>query len=361
MLHAIIMAGGSGTRFWPASRANRPKQILPVTGQEPLVVQTIRRLFGLIPEERITIVTGARQAEPLRAVLPKPTRVRLVAEPEPRDTAPCVALAALLVAAEDPEGVMAVLPADHAISPAVERRDALAAAATAAEAGHLVAFGIPPRSPATGFGYIHQGEPVLAVGGRRFFKIQAFKEKPDEATARAWLAAGGYFWNSGMFVWKASTILEEIARHAPELWRTTRRLEQALGRPEWPAVLAEELPRAPRQSVDREIMERSDRAVVLPAAFDWDDLGAWSALPAHHAADQRGNTAFFPAGGRHVDLESRDLIVHSSAEHVIATLGLCGITIVHTPDATLICPTERAQDVKALTEELRKLGLEDLL
>ncbi|HHI68229.1 MAG TPA: mannose-1-phosphate guanylyltransferase [Planctomycetes bacterium] len=359
MLHAVIMAGGSGVRFWPASRKTRPKQVLSVAGGSPLILQTLERLEGLVPPERITILTSRPQLEVIRRTVPEEIRPRVLAEPVPRDTAPCAALAALLVEKAEPGAVMALLPADHLIAPAAAFREALAAAAAAArDRKALVTFGIPPTFPATGYGYIQRGDRAFGEKGLDFYRVRTFREKPGAETAARWLEEGGWFWNSGIFVWKAAVLLEEIRRHAPDLAEVVEALERAWGTPAWEEALEEHFPRAPRGPIDKVVMEKTDRGLVLPASFAWDDLGSWRSLPSHHPAGERGNTAVFPAGGRHVDLDSRDLVVFSQDEHLVATLGLEGLTIVHTPDATLVCPTERAQEIRDLVKLLREKGME---
>ncbi len=362
MLHAVIMAGGSGVRFWPASRRSRPKQVLPVAGGAPLILQTLERLEGLVPPERTLILTSRPQLEVIRKAMPPALEEKVVAEPVPRDTAPCAALAAVLVEQAEPGAVMALLPADHVITPAEDFRRALRAAAEAAEERDaLVTFGIPPTFPATGYGYIQAGPLAGSLGGMEFLRVESFHEKPDRETAARWLREGKWFWNSGIFVWKASVLLEEMGRHAPELARIAGALAEAAGRPGWEERLEELFPRAPKGPVDKAVMEKTDRALVLPAPFSWDDLGSWSSLADHHPRGDRGNTAVFPKGGKHVDVDSRDLLVFSQEDHLIATLGLQGLTIVHTPDATLVCPTERAQEIKDLVRLLEEKGLEEHL
>ena len=357
MLHAVIMAGGSGVRFWPASRKSRPKQVLPIAGGAPLILQTLERLEGLVPPERTTIITSAPQLEVIRRTVPKSFRPRVLAEPVPRDTAPCAALAALLVEHSEPGAVMALLPADHIIAPADVFRKALEGAARVAESREaLVTFGIRPSYPATGYGYIKSGPSSVTLGNLGFLQVESFHEKPDEKTARRWLEEGGWFWNSGIFVWKASVLLEEIALHAPDLDQVVSRLKEVLGTPGWEKGLEEHFPGAPKGPIDRAVMEKTDRALVLPAPFSWDDLGSWRSLPNHHPSGGGGNTAVFPKGGLHVDLDSRDLVIYSQEEHLVATLGLEGLTIVHTHDATLVCPTERAQEIKELVRLLEKTG-----
>jgi len=362
MLHAVIMAGGSGTRFWPASRADRPKQVLAVAGRDPLVKATVDRLEGLVPADRTLVLTNRRQAPLLREILAPLPPEQVVAEPTPRDTAPCIALAALLVRRRDPEGVMAVLPADQVIGPRERFQAALeAAAGVAAREDALITFGIEPTFPATGYGYIRYGKKHSEAGGISFHRVEAFTEKPDRERARQWFDQGGYHWNSGIFLWRAETILAEIERHAPGLGEVVAQLEAALGTDRWEEALAEHFPRCPRNSIDREIMEKSTLALIAPAPFRWDDLGSWQALPAHHQADEGGNVAITPGGGSHLDLDSRDLVVYAEGKHLVATIGLAGLTIVQTGEATLVCPTERAQEVKEMVELLRRRGREDLL
>src|SRR5438067_1082523 len=233
MLHAVVMAGGSGTRFWPKSRRHRPKQLLRLYGNATMLEQTVERIAPLVPVERIAIITGADQAEAVRAQLPDLPASNVVAEPCPRDTAACVGLAAEIVARSDPEGTMIVMPADHVIEPGeLFRKTARAAVAVIdADPTAFVTFGIRPTRPETGYGYIERGESLGAIDGIALHRVAQFREKPDRATAERFLAEGRFAWNSGIFLWRARAILDALAQHRPALAEALERIGKALGTP----------------------------------------------------------------------------------------------------------------------------------
>jgi mannose-1-phosphate guanylyltransferase len=362
MLHAVIMAGGSGTRFWPESRAARPKQLLPILGGRPLVAETVGRLDPLVPLERTWIVTNAQQAEGVRAACPELPAGNLLVEPCARNTAPCVGLAAVAVAARDPEAVMVVLPADHLISPREEFQRALRAAAAAAEEpGALVTFGIPPGYPATGYGYIRAGEDLAPLEGLRRSRVAAFVEKPDRARAEEFLAAGGYSWNSGIFAWRAATLRAAIAEHLPALEAGLRQLDEAAGTPTFDALLAELYPAFEALPVDIGIMEKARGAVVLETPFHWSDIGSWKAVHDELEHDEDGNAAVLPAGGTLLTEQARGVLAYSSEPQTIAVLGLDDVVVVRTPDAVLVVRRDLAEQVKRFPELLREAGLDELL
>ncbi|MDR1817995.1 MAG: NTP transferase domain-containing protein [Puniceicoccales bacterium] len=347
--HIVIMAGGRGERFWPQSRARRPKHLLPVVGETPLIAQTLERLAGLAPVENIWVITNREQRDAVLEVCPQLAPEQVVGEPCGRDTAAVVALAGALVARKSPAATLALLPADAVIADAAGFRRTLAAAFAAAEdtaGGHrLVTIGITPNAPATGYGYIQLGEKLAAAGTAvpPLYAVRRFVEKPDRATAERYLAEGGFLWNAGMFVWTLDALADAFRRHEPEVWNAV-----AAGVAEHGDDLAAFYPTLKKISVDYAVLEKSDNVVCVPAAFDWDDVGEWPALARHDAPDpagnvRRGDTALLDAAGN---------IVISERGHLVAALGVEDLIIVHTADATLVCPKSRAQDLKRLVSQL---------
>ena len=276
MLHAIVMAGGSGTRFWPASRVALPKQLLPLAGDQTLLEDTVARLDSLVPPERTMVVTAARLLDAVRMQLPGVPESGLVGEPCKRDTAPCIGLAALLVARHDPNATMVVMPSDHVIRPAEKFRGAIrqAEALVAAAPGRLVTFGIRPTYPAESFGYIQQGAPLpVGPGAAPAHTVARFKEKPPAAVAAEYLAAGTYLWNAGIFVWKAATILAALAERQPECLAHLERIAAAWDGPDRDRVFDEEFAAIKGTSIDYAVLETAPDVAVIEAPFGWDDLG----------------------------------------------------------------------------------------
>ncbi|MDP2688719.1 MAG: mannose-1-phosphate guanylyltransferase/mannose-6-phosphate isomerase [Deltaproteobacteria bacterium] len=347
-LYAAILAGGIGSRFWPLSRETTPKQLLKVVGDESLLKSTIGRLEPLVPSERVLIVTNARQAEIIRLHLSyegRPFSPGYIIEPMGRNTAPAIALAAFELARKDPDAIMAVLPADHVINDGKHFRDSLKAAAVAAGEGRLVTFGITPDAPETGYGYIKAVPKVLKrIGGYAVRKVDRFVEKPDIRRAKRYLKEGGYFWNSGIFVWKASRVLEEIEKHLPDVYKRLNGVED-------PRALVEAYKGMQDISIDHGILEKSDDVVVIPANFPWSDMGSWSSFGEILKKDADGNIV----KGRVVNIGSENSVI-IGCDRVVATIGLKDFILVDTPDATLVCPKERAQEVKDVVGALKKKG-----
>ena len=367
MLHAIVMAGGSGTRFWPASRAALPKQLLPLAGTTTLLEDTVARLDGLVPPDRLMIVTSARLLPAVRQQLPAVPEVGLVGEPCKRDTAPCIGLAALLVARHDPEAIMAVMPSDHCIAPAAAFRAAIrqAEALVLDSPGRLVTFGIRPTYPAEGFGYIQEGDaipfPPIRDGGEQasapVHRVARFKEKPPASVAREYLAAGNYLWNAGIFVWRASTIIEALRRQQPESLAHLERIAAAWDGPDRERVFAAEFAAIKGISIDYAVLEHAGDVAVIEAPFTWDDLGGWSAVARQRGGDPDGNTVI----GKHLGIETVRTIVRSGEDHLVVTMGLADMLVVHTPDATLVAARSHEEAVRRVVAELEKRGWSEFL
>ena len=345
----IILAGGRGERFWPRSRTHRPKHLLPIVGDRPLLHQTVARLDGLVPPGGIWIVTQDDQVEACREACPEIPPDQVVAEPAGRDTGPAVVLAALLAASAGGDPAFAVLPADHVIHDEDSFRNDLAALFATVETEEVLGtLGIRPTEPATGYGYLETGEAATADAPVQ--PVLRFVEKPDRATAEGYLASGRYLWNAGMFAWRLSTLLAELEAHAPELAAGYHRMAGALGAGEdRETVLAREFPALPKRSIDYALMEQSTRTVTRPAHFDWDDVGSWPAVARHHPRDAADNVAVGPA----LFHEATGNIVVGEDGHLVGVVGVDDLVVVHTADATLVCPRERAQEVKEL---VRRIG-----
>lgn len=346
----VIIAGGRGERFWPQSRTARPKHLLPIVGDKPMLVQTLDRVRSVVPTENTFVITSASQEQAVREVCASLPDANIVAEPVGRDTAAAVALAAAVVGSRDPNGVFAVLPADHVIQ---DRRsyqaDLRAAFAAAIAEGVMVTIGIRPTEPATGFGYIRRGVSWRAFNRRMFYYASRFVEKPNLGTAKSYLESGDYLWNAGMFIWRVPIVQAALRKHAPELDEGLAPVRQALARRRNLApVLRKVYPGLKRISVDYALLEKSDNVVVLPSSFDWDDVGAWPAVARHLPADSQGNVI----RGRAVVEHAGGNILYSNDDHLLAVLGADNLIVVHTPDATLVCSKERAQEIKTLLKRL---------
>ena len=363
MLHAVILAGGSGTRFWPLSRAARPKQLLDLTGGRTMIQATFDRLEGLVPPQRTLVVTNRSLVAPIAGQLPQVPRERIVGEPCKRDTAPAVGLAVALVSHEDVDATMIIMPADHLIQPTAAFQTAMqqAVALVEEQPQTLVTFGIKPTYPAESFGYIERSE---ASGGReplensaRRFAVARFREKPARSVAEEYLASGNFYWNSGIFVWKARTILDAIARFEPEIGERLEKIAAAVGRSDFGQVLDREFTAIRGKSIDFAVMERYQPVVVIEAPFTWDDVGSWQALGRAAGADESGNTAI----GKHLGIRTRDSIVRTSDEHLVVTLGVKDCVVVHTPDATLVASKQEEEAIREVVKALEARGWREYL
>ena len=340
----FIMAGGSGERFWPLSRKAKPKHLLKLVSSKTLLEETVLRLKPLAPRpSNLLILTNHEQIPGIRKALPRFPKSSLIPEPAKRDTAPAAALATALALRTHPDAILALLPADAVIGKAPTFRAQLAAAARAAAASpSFVTLGIRPSFPATGFGYLHLGQKTLrSLRGGPFLRVRRFVEKPSLAKAKTFLKSRQYAWNAGIFVWKASTFLAEARRQQPAL---ARFIEKFPKRGSYASYLKREFTKLPKISVDYAIMEGAKSVLAIQAAFPWDDVGSWSALPAHLPTDKNGNTFRGPI----LSLESRNTLALAHGGRPIAILGTENLVVVDTPDALLVCPKDRVQEVKKL-------------
>lgn len=354
MLHAVVMAGGSGTRFWPKSRRNRPKQLLRLTGEATMLQQTVARIAPLVPPERVLVITGTDQAEAIRGQLPDVPDANVVAEPCPRDTAPCVGLAAAIVARKDTDGAMIVMPADHVISPDEVFRKTVRAAMEVIDddPSTFVTFGVTPTRPETGYGYIERGELLGMRDGIAVHRVAQFREKPDRATAERFLSGGRFAWNSGIFLWRARTILDALATHRPALSAHLKRIARALGTSEEAAALNREFPAMERIPIDKAVMEQAANVQVLEVLYDWSDVGDWRSLAELLPGDDHGNTV---QGNVH-PVETKRSIIVSDDGGLIATLGLEDLVVVQSGGATLVARKDQLDKLKGLVEGLDKAG-----
>lgn len=352
-IHAVLLAGGRGTRFWPASREVLPKQFLRIGGEESLLARTGRRLALVAKPAHAWIVTNAAHVALAAEQLPEYPRERIVGEPVGRNTAPCIALAAALIAKEDPEDVLLVAPADHWIDDEPLFKDVMFAGADVARATKgLVTFGIVPSSPATGYGYIEAGEALEGLpGGAR--KVARFTEKPDVATAERFLTSGRHTWNSGIFAWQAGVFLAELARHEPEMAEGVRRIADAADRD---AVMRTVYPTLRSVSVDYAVLEKSSRVAVVPAKFPWSDVGSWDALAELSPRDAAGNSL----SGDALVADAHGCFVQADGP-LTAVVGVRDLIVVSTRDAVLVCGKGATQDVKKVVGALEAQGRRDLL
>ncbi len=352
-LYGVILAGGSGTRFWPLSREMTPKQLLRVFGTESLIWQTIKRLMPIIQQDQVYVISNSKLAEEIRTRLiteKEPfDKIGYLMEPEARNTAPAIGLAAAHLSTINPDAVMAVLPSDHLIGNPDDFLACLKHAESLANSGYLVTLGLKPNRPETGFGYIKLGTALERFNDSHVsYIVDHFVEKPDKETAEYYLESGDYFWNSGMFVFKASTILDEIRKLMPDLHNLLKRFKE-LSLDEWGSEEACSIfSLAESTSIDYGIMERSDKVAVIPVDLDWSDVGSLVAIGDFLAADERGNTT----SGNVIDIGSKNSIVYGE-NRLVATLGLEDMIVVDTHDATLVCPKDRAQDVRKVVDVLK--------
>lgn len=394
MLHAVIMAGGAGTRFWPASTAARPKQLLPLAGERTMIQATVDRLAGLVAADDVLIVTNERLVEAIRQQLPELPSDAILGEPAKRDTAPCIGLAAIQLAHLDPDATMAVMPSDHVIQPVEVFQESirLAERLVNESPSRIVTFGIPPTYPAEIFGYIERGDEVdhlptatprarNAAGHGELpgslkielkatssfshthappavYRVSRFREKPNRATAEDYLKSGKFLWNSGIFVWKAKHIMEELAAHEPEMFAHLKRIADAAGSPEYDDVLRAEFTAIHGKSIDYAVMERANDIVVIEAPFEWDDVGSWQSLARLRGENSEGNTI---AAKRHAEINSHGCIISADPRHLVVTVGVQDLIIVQVENVTMVANKHDEESIRAVTKMLQERGLTEYL
>lgn len=357
MLHAMIMAGGGGTRFWPRSRVRRPKQFLAIGGERTLLQQAYDRVEACtLPPERLWVVTAEAYRAETQAQLPALPADHVVGEPCGRDTAACIGLGAALVARHDPEAILLVTPADHVIEPLQEFRRAARAAEQVVQEhpGAIVTFGIPPTYPATGYGYIHRGPLLAQRQGVNVYRVATFREKPGLPDAERYFASGEFYWNSGIFVWRAATVLAALRQHRPALYDAVRRIADTRDTPRFQEVLEKEYPALEKVSIDYAVMEHHPEVLVVQAPYRWDDVGSWLAVERMHPQDGHGNTVL----ATHVGLQTNQCVIVGEPDRPITTIGVSDLIIIQDGDSTLIAHRSQEAAVKQMVDELRRRGLE---
>jgi mannose-1-phosphate guanylyltransferase len=350
-LYAVIMAGGAGTRFWPASRSTRPKQLLPLAGRsgEPLIAASVRRILPICPPERVVVATARHLTAAMREALPNLPEANFLCEPVPRNTASCIGWATATLLRRDPEAQIMVLPSDHFIADEDAFRAALLRAVEASKSWPIATIGITPTRPETGYGYIEKGAPA----GDGTFAVQQFIEKPDVERALAFVSSGKHLWNSGMFFFRAEAMMELIRSHLPALASGLRRIDSAAALGEEAAEVENTFPSLPAISIDHGVMEKADRVAVVTGDFGWSDVGSWQSAWELGDKDATGNVA--PPSALLVDASNNFVtdLGGESTRPMIALVGVENLVVVVTDDAILVIPRERAQDVRQVIDALK--------
>jgi mannose-1-phosphate guanylyltransferase len=356
MLHAFIMAGGGGTRFWPRSRQEKPKQFLKLVGERTLLQQALDRVEAMTPPQRSWVITGASYAVETSRQLPSLPSNRIVGEPCGRDTAACIGLGAALCLRDDPDAIMLVMPADHVIEPAQEFRRAahVAEQMVLEHPGALVTFGIRPTFAATGYGYIERGVELAQRQGVPVYRVGSFREKPKRPRAEEFLASGVHYWNSGIFVWRAATILAQLRANQPKLAAAVERIAQAWDTPQQDEVLSSEYANLEKISIDYAVMENAPEVLMVQAPFQWDDVGSWLALERRHPQDAYDNTVL----ANHLGIDTMGCVIVGDENKLIATLGVSDLIIIQDGDAILVTDRKFEGDIKKIVEQLKTRGLE---
>ncbi len=358
--YALIMAGGTGTRLWPASRRDRPKQSLKLVGKRTMFEHTVDRIAPLLLPDQMFVVAGGEHVPDLADQAPELPEENFIVEPVGRGTAPAIGLGAIHLRRRDPNAVMAVLTADHFIADVERFRSVLEAAAKVAGQGHLVTLGVEPSAASTGYGYIQRGEPLDPVDGFHVFRVARFTEKPDQETAERMVESGDYTWNSGMFIWSVERIIEEFQKQMPDFYVKLAELQAVLGTNGYRPTLERVWPQVTKQAIDYGVMEGAEDVVVIPVDIGWSDIGSWGSLADLLARmeneDSEGNVVV----GQHVGIDTRSSMVFGE-DRLIATIGVENMVIVDAGDAILVCPIEREQEVRDLVRRLEQEELNQYL
>jgi mannose-1-phosphate guanylyltransferase len=349
-MYCLIMAGGSGTRFWPRSKVAKPKQYLNIFGDDSLLQSTINRFSTFTKNEDIFIVSGKSQAKVLEEQTPMLPKKNLIYEPVGKNTLPCIGLAAMYAEIDNPNGIMVVSPSDHLINDdKLFKITVLAAAKIADEQDGIVTIGITPTYPATGYGYVKTAENITGKEKIKQFKVERFVEKPNEKTAAKYLKDGGFYWNSGLFIFKVSVFLKAVKEFAPELYADLKKIQADLGKPNYDKTLD-------KISVDYGIMEHAKNIYLVEGNFDWNDLGSWESVYLTDEKDEYGNAG----AGDAILLDSKNSYIHSD-NGLIALVGLDDVIVVQDGNTTLVCKRDRAEDVKKIVEKLQKAKKDEYL
>jgi mannose-1-phosphate guanylyltransferase len=358
-MYAVIMAGGKGTRFWPKSRERMPKHLLDIVSEKTIIQETIDRIVPLVPVDNILIVTGHSHADALAKQLPQIPEKNIIIEPVGRNTAPCIGLAALHIKRKSPDDVMVVLPADHLITDAPRFRHLLSSAAeVAAQSDFLLTIGIKPTYPETGYGYLEQGILKATIKGEDIYEVKSIREKPDLEQAKVFLEKGGFYWNSGMFLWRADTILRAIKTWLPDLYQGLLRIEGAIGTDEEKSIVERVYRMISSISIDYGVMEKADNVLLVKGDFGWSDMGSWDALWEVLEKDEHGNTARGKA--LFIGVDAKNSLIQSSRK-LVALVGVEDLIVVETEDSLLICKRGCSQDVKKVVEILEHKKMKEFL
>jgi mannose-1-phosphate guanylyltransferase len=347
MYYAVIMAGGSGTRLWPLSRQNRPKQALALAGEKTMFQIAVERIRPIFPLERIFVVTRREHASLLMAQVPDLPVENFILEPEGRGTAPAIGLAAIHLQQRDRGAIMAILTADHFISDTVRFCQVLNVAERLAAHDNLITLGIHPSSASTGFGYIEHGSELGESDGFPIHNVKCFIEKPQLAEAEKMVASGRYSWNSGMFIFRAGRMLDEFERQMPEFYNALMEIKKSLGTPDYQSVMENDWPGIAKQTIDYGVLEGASRVIVIPVEIGWTDVGSWGSLFEFLSADANENVLV----GEHLDIDTQRTLVFGK-NRLVATLGVKDLIIVDTEDALLVCSRDHEQEVKRIVEKL---------
>lgn len=351
-MYAAIIAGGSGTRLWPSSRQDKPKQFHSLYSENTLLQETVKRLEPLVKREDIYIIANQAHEKIVKEQLEWLPEGNFIGEPMGKNTAPAVGVIATIINRKDPDAVILVTPADHIIGKEKQFRRLLEVGEqVAAEGSNIVTIGIKPTCPATGYGYIQMAETHRAIEDIEVHKAISFKEKPDPKTAEEYVSSWHYVWNSGMFIWSAKTIMSLFREYAPDIYKLMIRYEGSIGKPNEAKVFDQIYDAFPSISVDYAILEHARNIFVIPASIGWNDLGSWASLHEIMEKDEDGNAVI----GNHVGVDTHNCLIHSK-ERLVATIGLDNLVIIDTGDVVLVLPAGRSQDIKALLDELKKEG-----